>query len=471
MIALYARVSTAEQATEGYSIDEQVERLKKYCYAIGRKDFKVYIDAGRTGANIDREGMQEIIKDARAGKIDKVIVYKLDRLSRSQKDTLYLIEDVFLAHGVDFESITERFDTSTSFGRAMLGILAVFAQLEREQIKERMAMGKEGRAKQGKWHGGGHIPIGYDYADGELVVNQFEALQIKEIFERYINGDTIGNLESDLNSRGITHKYGIWARDRIARTLKNNVYIGVIKSNGAEHVGTHEAIISRDQFEAAQKRLAMRSTRRESRTPNYLGGLLYCKQCGARYGATTLRTVGSKQYRYYSCYSRHKVSIRMVKNPDCKNKTWRTDILDELVFGEMRRLSLEPDKIHALIEKEAKKRQDDSHVGDILRQEREKLESQRGRLLNLYMSGSFTPQELDERVFALNRQIESIDGELKAIDDKKPEIEPQQAVAALSGFDDILKLGDYNDIRNIIDMLIKKIEIDGEDVYIYWRFT
>ena len=161
----------------------------------------------------------------------------------------------------------------------------------------------------------------------------------------------------------------------------------------------------------------------------------------------------------------------MVKNPDCKNKVWRTDILDELVFGEMRRLSLEPDKIHGLIEKEAKKRQDDSHVGDILRQEREKLESQRGRLLNLYMSGSFTPQELDERVFALNRQIESIDGELKAIDDKKPEIEPQQAVAALSGFDDILKLGDFNDIRNIIDMLIKKIEIDGEDVYIYWRFT
>lgn len=471
MIALYARVSTAEQATEGYSIDEQVERLKKYCQAIGRQDYAVYIDAGRTGANIDREGLQEIIKDARAGKLDKIIVYKLDRLSRSQKDTLFLIEDVFLTNGVDFESITERFDTSSSFGRAMLGILAVFAQLEREQIKERMAMGKEGRAKEGKWHGGGHIPIGYEYKDGELIVNEFEALQVREIFRRYASGDTIGNIESDLNRRGVKHKYGIWARDRIARTLKNNIYIGVIKRNGGEHSGTHEPIIDRDQFETVQKRLAMRSTRRESRTPTYLGGLLYCKQCGAKYSASTFRVVNGRQYRYYSCYSRHKVNLRMVKNPDCKNKTWRTDILDELVFAEMRRLSLEPDKIHDLIEKEAQTRRNDSHVGDILRQEREKLETQRGRLLNLYMSGSFTPQELDERVFALNKQIQGIDAELKAIDAKKPEIEPQQAVAALSGFDDILKSGDFNDIKNIIDMLIKKIEIDGDDVYIYWRFA
>ena len=471
MIALYARVSTAEQATEGYSIDEQVERLKKYCDAIGRKDYAVYIDAGRTGANIDREGMQEIIKDVAAGKIDKVIVYKLDRLSRSQKDTLYLIEDVFIANGVDFESITERFDTSTSFGRAMLGILAVFAQLEREQIKERMAMGKEGRAKQGKWHGGGHIPIGYDYEDGDLKINEFEALQVREIFKRYTSGETIGRIESDLNRRGVKHKYGIWARDRIARTLKNNVYIGVIKSNGVEHVGAHEPIVDKEQFETAQKRLEIRRTRRESRIPNYLGGLLYCKRCGAKYSASTYRVVGGKPYRYYSCYSRHKVNVRMIKDPTCKNKTWRTDVLDELVFGEMRRLSLDNDKIYELIEKEAETRRNDSHVGDILRQERDKLEAQRGRLLNLYMSGSFTPHELDERVFALNRQIQGIDGELKAIDEKQPEIKPQQVVAALSGFDDILKRGDYNDIKNIIDMLIKRIEIDGDDVYIYWRFV
>ena len=147
MIALYARVSTQEQAREGYSIEEQADRLKKYCEAIGQQDYSLYIDPGFSGASMERPELRRLIADVERGIISKVIVYKLDRLSRSQKDTLYIIEDVLLANGADFESITERFDTGTPFGRAMIGILSVFAQLEREQITERMKMGKEGRAK------------------------------------------------------------------------------------------------------------------------------------------------------------------------------------------------------------------------------------------------------------------------------------------------------------------------------------
>ena len=177
IVGIYVRVSTPEQAVNGHSIDEQIERTQKYCDAMNWTVYKVYTDAGFTGSNTARPAMQNLIKDVRDGKINKVLVYKLDRLSRSQKDTLMLIEDIFLANNVDFVSMSENFDTATPFGRAMIGILAVFAQLEREQIKERMAMGKIARAKQGKFHGSAKIPIGYDYIDGELVTNEYEKIQ------------------------------------------------------------------------------------------------------------------------------------------------------------------------------------------------------------------------------------------------------------------------------------------------------
>ena len=135
MIACYTRVSTDAQLEQGHSIPEQKDRLEKYCSAMGWNEYKHYTDGGFTGANINRPALQNLIKDVKAGKIEKVIVYKLDRLSRSQKDTLYLIEDVFLRNNADFISLSENFDTSSPFGKALIGILAVFAQLEREQIK------------------------------------------------------------------------------------------------------------------------------------------------------------------------------------------------------------------------------------------------------------------------------------------------------------------------------------------------
>ena len=147
-VAIYVRVSTQEQAVEGYSISEQIDRLTKFSEAHSCKIYKVYTDPGFTGGIFVSVGLQKLFADCTQKRFDTVLVYKLDRLSRSQKDTLYIIEDLFLTNHVDFISMSENFDTSTPFGRAMIGILSVFAQLEREQIKERMAMGREGRAKQ-----------------------------------------------------------------------------------------------------------------------------------------------------------------------------------------------------------------------------------------------------------------------------------------------------------------------------------
>ena len=139
--ALYIRVSTDSQAEEGYSIDAQKEQLAAYCTMKGLKDYEFYIDGGWSGSNIERPEIQRLIKDCEDGRISHVVVFKLDRLSRSQKDTLYLIEDVFNPNEVSFVSLNESMDTATPMGRLMLGILSAFAQLERENIRLRTRMG------------------------------------------------------------------------------------------------------------------------------------------------------------------------------------------------------------------------------------------------------------------------------------------------------------------------------------------
>ena len=171
LVGIYTRVSTQEQARENYSLGEQEERLRAYCSARDWTVANVYCDGGFSGGDTNRPALQKMINDIERKKIDLVLVYKLDRLSRSQKDTLTLIEDVFIKNKIHFVSISENFDTSTPFGMAMVGILSVFAQLERSQIQQRMELGREARAKEGYFHGGGFIPIGYDYIDGELVIN------------------------------------------------------------------------------------------------------------------------------------------------------------------------------------------------------------------------------------------------------------------------------------------------------------
>ena len=153
VVDLYIRVSSTEQAEEGYSVGEQEARLRNYSAAMGYTIHAVHVDPGFSGASLHRPGIQRVIEDVNNGSCKKVIVWKLDRLSRSQKDTLILLEDVFLANDCHFISLMESFDTSTPFGRCIVGILAAFAQMERENIKLRTTMGRQARIRAGHFHG------------------------------------------------------------------------------------------------------------------------------------------------------------------------------------------------------------------------------------------------------------------------------------------------------------------------------
>lgn len=231
--AIYIRVSTQEQAMEGYSIQAQTERLQAYCKAKGWGVFHAYTDAGFSGSNMQRPALSQLLDDVEAGRVDCVLVYKLDRLSRSQKDTLHMIEDVFLDHGCDFVSMSENFDTSTPLGRAMIGILSVFAQLEREQIRERMAMGRTERAKSGLWQGGGWVPIGYDYVDGRLVPNPVRAAAVRDIYDLFLAGTPITSIKLIVNK-----KYALNLADTTVRSvLSHRLYVGDIVWMGNVYKG------------------------------------------------------------------------------------------------------------------------------------------------------------------------------------------------------------------------------------------
>ena len=317
--ALYMRVSTDAQFEEGYSIEQQKEMLEAYCKAKRIEEYECYIDPGFSGSNIERPAMQNLIRDIREGRITHVLVYKLDRLSRSQKDTLYLIEDVFNTHDVTFTSLNENFDTSTPTGKAMLGMMSVFAQLERETIRERTRMGMLGRLKEGYWPGGARTPFGYDYdsAQGTLVPNA-DAARVERCFELLIAGYSPDNI-----ARMLGFKYDNTVRNILGR----KTYLGLIEYNGVCYPGRHASLVSQEVFARAQRILDQRAARREWTSQYLLTGLLVCGRCGAKMRYQKWGNAGVK----IVCYSQQRSKPYLVKDPDCDAPHYWADEIEQKV--------------------------------------------------------------------------------------------------------------------------------------------
>lgn len=469
-VALYPRVSSLEQAQEGYSIGEQIERMKKYCEAKGWTIYKIYTDAGFSGANIDRPGLQGIIKDCEKDVFDMVLVYKLDRLSRKQKDVLYLVEDIFDKHGIFFSSMTENFDTSTPFGKAILGILAVFAQLEREQIRERTMMGMKARADEGKWHGGSTPPIGYEYnmQDGLLHVNEYEAMQIKEIADLFLKGTPIKTIVKMIEKKGYKHKHGEWEAKTIRRMLNNPAYTGMLQTKHGIKQGLHTPILDEQTFKDIQ---VIMDERREKYGTTHkphttlLGGIIYCKWCGARYGKTT----NSHRTQFYNCYSRSKKMKSLIKDPNCKNKIYKIIDLDFIIISEITKLSLYPEYIEEV--RENKPVSDAKEKIKTIKKEIEGITSQMSNLMNLYSLNKMPIELIDKKISELNETKMALEKELESLDapttdDEGMTNEEIQTLASVINNKDLT----LEDRRKVVQSLIYYIEIDGEDIVIHWKF-
>lgn len=469
--ALYVRVSTQEQAQEGYSVGEQRERLISYCKAHDWLIADIYVDGGYSGSNLKRPGIQKLMSET--DKFDVVLVYKLDRLSRSQRDTLYLIEEIFLPNNVDFVSMQESFDTSSPFGKAMIGLLAVFAQLEREQIKERTRMGRLARAKEGLFHGGGKIPIGYDYVNGKLIVNPYEAEQIRLIFDWYLEGMSFKKIAAKMKENGYTNRhssYKVWAT--IKQVIKSEIYTGRIKFGDIIVENAHEAIISKEKFKAAQ---ALHEIRKEQYGKNsfqshgLLTGLLICGCCGARYYRNN--TISKKyQYFYYSCYSRRKINSAMIKDPNCKNKHWKAEELESVVKARVRELLMSPELAQEIAKTKRSKPVTTNNDNDKIEKRIREIDKQIGKLMDLYQVDGIPPEMLGEKINALYHEKTTLESTLTPIEEE-PTDNPFDLVEALiSDAAQVWDFADDSQKRRIIQSLIKRIVLTGDNVEIEWLF-
>jgi len=446
---IYIRVSTQEQANEGYSIGAQTDRLTKYVEA---KDYllcKKYIDAGYSGSKLKRPAMKELIEDVMDKKIDVVIVYKLDRLSRSQKDTMYLIEDIFRPNDVELISMQESFDTSTAFGAATVGMLSVFAQLERKAISERMVTGRVERAKKGLYHTGGQSrpPAGYDFNDKQLVINEYEASAIRDLFTLFNDGMGRRRLSTYLQKNYPGRNK--WLASSIDRMLKNDLYIGKVKFSGKSFNGIHEPIIDEVTFHKTQREI---KKRKENSAKDYdysalLGGLCECGFCGAK--MANRRAVGrkGKVYRYYRCYSKKGSPKHMMKIDNCPSSAQQQYLIDDAVINKLQSLE---------IDAELKKRKVKKTNFSLIETQIKDIDKQITNLIELFQIDKMPLEIITEKIDKLSSEKKSMQNLMcrKSASDNS---DFKTHMNMLKKFDWINS--DKEEKRKIIGLLIDKVII------------
>jgi len=317
---IYVRVSTEEQAKEGYSVRGQEQKLKDYARIKDWTLYDVYIDEGISGKNItERPEMNRLVEDIKKGKVKNVLIFKIDRLTRSTSDLIYLI-DLFSEHNCTFNSLMESIDTQTASGRMFLKIIGIFAEFERENISERIILGRERKVKEGYTLCSHTASYGYERPNGEKIqtIIEHEAIIVREIFDLYANkGISMTQIARRLNLREIPTKHNVkWSSNGVKNVLANNNYIGEVRHHFQDEEraytvqGQHEAIITNEIFEKAQKRLSKIPRISPRKTPNeenYYSGFLICAKCGYKMNT-------------HNSYSKLKDgSISFSTNYDCSN--------------------------------------------------------------------------------------------------------------------------------------------------------
>jgi DNA invertase Pin-like site-specific DNA recombinase len=313
--AIYTRKSSDEGLEQDFnSLDAQREACEAFILSQRREGWllirDLYDDGGFSGGTLERPAFQRLLSDVRAGRIDIVVVYKVDRLTRSLSDFAKIVE-VFDKHGVSFVSVTQQFNTTSSMGRLTLNILLSFAQFEREVTGERIRDKIAASKKKGMWMGG-QPSLGYDAMDRKLVVNPTEAKTVRSIFQRYLDLKSVRLLKADLDAQGVVSKrrtasdgssYGGQpiARGALYLMLQNRIYRGEIVHKDKSYPGEHEAIIDQSLWDKVKAVLAANRVDRENgetaKAPSLLAGLVFDAQ-GSRMSPVHANKKGAR-YRYY----------------------------------------------------------------------------------------------------------------------------------------------------------------------------
>ena len=409
-------------------------------------EFEYYIDGGYSGKDLNRPAIQKLIEDCKNHKIDAVFVFKLDRISRSQRDTLYLIEEVFNKYNVSFISMRENFDTSIPFGKAMIGVLSVFAQLERETILERTRIGLKKRAEAGLWRGGGKIPFPYRYDrnTGTLVPIPEQVELLHKMISLYISGksfnaigDIVGMDESLVETRilSITNTGKVPYKDEV-------------------YDGKHEAVVSDELYEEILRVNKVRSHEKYER--HYLlSGKVYCGHCGAKY---RYQKWGKRLIMY--CYSQQKSKPRYIKDPNCNNKRWDTFEVEDAVLEELFKMSLDLDLFQKTFNIAT------VNVKNEYRARFEEITKQINNLLNNIASG-IAVEETNKKINELEKEKETI--EEKLIESEQKEKDNKVSLNMIKNIKATWFDMDFDEQRRIIEHLIDKVIVNDNEINIYYN--
>lgn len=477
-VGIYVRVSTNNQVEDGYSIGEQTDKLKKYCDIKDWENPIIYTDGGYSGSSLNRPGIERLVHDVKKHKIDTVIVYKLDRLSRSQKDTLFLIEDVFNANDCNFISLNENFDTSTAFGKAMIGILSVFAQLEREQITQRMQMGRVGRAKAGYFNGS-VVPFGYNYKDGLLVVNEGEASVVNRIFQLYLDGNGILKIANILNDEGHPYRDNLWNLNIIRNILKRRTYVGEVSFKKQWYPGLQEPIIDKETFDEVQKQYDRRSIEgmeksnntRPFRAKYMLSGLIRCGKCGSSLEIqVTKRANGTIRNYYYICRKKSKTFLKMKGLPlsdQCDLPNIKKDDVESRVLSAIVRLSWDKKRLDNLLNKRGVIREDPSPLEKTIRENNKKI----SKLMDLYSIDSISMDNLNSKISKYNIENERLKKRIENIEKEQTNKSTAKIKYLFSKAENIIKNGSYQDKMKLVHQLVKEVDVNPSNITIKWLFN
>lgn len=362
--AIYTRKSTEEGLDQEFNtLDAQRHSAENYIRSQAGEGWEIlpetYDDGGFTGGNMDRPGLQRLLRDIENGRVDCVVVYKVDRLSRSLLDFSRILE-TFDKHGVSFVSVTQLFNTANSMGRLMLNVLLSFAQFERELISERTRDKMSAARRLGKYVGGAPV-LGYDIDRdvSRLVVNDSEARQVCEIFELYLQHQSLLAVVQELDERSWLTKHWTtkkgnrrggkrFTKTSLHKLLTNVTYLGKVRYKDEVHEGEHEAIIDQDVWQQVQTLLQRNGRTGGAEVRNKFGallkGLLRCSACNSAMSPTHSTKRGNTRYRYYVCCNAQKRGWQ-----NCPSPSIPAGEIEKFVVDQIRSIGRDPELIRETV--------------------------------------------------------------------------------------------------------------------------
>lgn len=451
--AVYIRVSTDEQAKEGYSIGAQQDRITKFIESQGWEIVDFYIDDGYSAKDLERPAMQNLIKDVKAGKFTVVVFYKLDRLVRSVSDLHDLLQ-LFEEHDISIRSVSEIFDTTSAIGRLFITMVAAMAQWERETIAERVIEGMTKKASQGE-RNGGRAPFGYNLINGELVINEKEARIVREIFRMYLSGSGLREIVLRYNSL----KKGPRDIRNVARLLDNPVYCGRLRWNKNSkreeviHDGTHQPIIDVETFEQAQRaREKRRIDGKTSTSIFHFSGVLRCARCESAISGWYRRQKDVKQYICVSKKNKHTCDL-----PIFTEAALTSAFLDSINPDD-------PEKFFSLLQTEDQSpvvAEEYTFVIEELEKELSRIKKRKSNWLDALGDGIISKQDYKEKTeednkkeLAINQQLEELNALLS------PKINPQMVLEIAHKIPQLWEVLNDFEKKSFLSDLLKKIVVD-----------